>query len=110
MPVDSVALAGVVLIFGTMTYTFAVATAVFVAITPNRLRGQMIALYLLVGNLFGLGLGPFSVGFCLDHVLHSPHPVGLALALVALAAGLPGALLLRSSLPAYIALRAELSE
>jgi MFS family permease len=110
MPVDIVALAGVVLIFGTMTYTFAVATAVFVAITPNRLRGQMIALYLLVGNLFGLGLGPFSVGFCLDHVFQSPHPVGLALALVAFAAGLPGALLLRSSLPAYIALRAELNE
>ena len=108
LPKAGVAAVGAVFIFMVVAYTFAVATAAFVAVTPNRLRGRMIAVYLLVGNLFGLGIGPYSVGLVLDYILRDPQKVGLALALVSLAAGLPGALLLRAALPPYIRLRSVL--
>jgi MFS family permease len=87
---------GVALCFGT-------ATAAFVGITPGPLRGQVVALYLLVGNLVGLGLGPVSVGFLLDHMMGDPARVGWALALVGAAASVPGALLLAKALKPYAA-------
>jgi MFS family permease len=101
---------GVVLMFGATALTFGAATTAIVGVTPNRLRGQATAIYLLVGNLFGLGLGPYSVGALLDFVLGNPRRVGEALAIVAVAAGLPGALLLRAVRPTYIAVRARVGE
>jgi len=56
---------GVVAIYFAIALCFGVAMAAFVAVTPAHLRGQMIALYVLLGNLFGLGLGPPAVGLIL---------------------------------------------
>jgi len=100
-PNPHLALAGVALTFFAGAASFGVMSAAFVAVTPQRLRGQMVAISLLVANVLGLGLGPYSVGFLLDHVFHNPAKVGLALAAVALCAGLPGALLLRSARAGY---------
>ncbi len=61
---------------------FGVATASFVAVTPAALRGQVVALYLLIGNLFGMGLGPPAVGLLLDRFFQDPARVGTALAIV----------------------------
>lgn len=72
---------------------FGVATASFVAVTPVSLRGRIVALYLLIGNLFGMGLGPPAVGLLLDRVL-GPGAVGTALALVGAVTVSSGALLL----------------
>jgi hypothetical protein len=94
-PNPHLALIGVSLTFFAGACSFGVMSAAFVAVTPPLLRGQMVAISLLVANLLGLGLGPYSVGFLLDHVFHDPAKVGLALSVVALCAGLPGALLLR---------------
>jgi MFS family permease len=105
-PNAALALIGVPLIYFAGSFSFGVMSAVFVAVTPDRLRGQMVAVSLLCGNVLGLGLGPYSVGFLLDHVLHDPKRVGLALSLVALGAGLPGALLLRSARRGYRVLAA----
>jgi MFS family permease len=107
-PDASLAVAGIPLIFFAGSFTFGVMSAVFVVITPERLRGQMVAISLLFGNVLGLGLGPYSVGFLLDHVFHNPARVGLALSIVALAAGLPGALLLCAARRGYRALATSL--
>jgi MFS family permease len=91
---DPLARAGVALIYFAIAVCFGVATTAFAAVTPARLRGRMTALYLMIGNLVGLGLGPPAVGVILDHVLGDPSRIGTALALVAAATVLPGALLL----------------
>lgn len=82
---------------------FGVATAMFVAVTPGALRGRMVALYLLLGNLIGLGLGPSSVGFVLDALLHDSARVGEALALIGCVSVVPGVWLLRRPLALYAA-------
>ena len=106
-PTPTLALLGVPLIFFAGSSSFGVMSAVFVAITPDRLRGQMVAVSLLCGNVLGLGLGPYSVGFLLDHVFRNPKDVGIALSAVAVCAGLPGALLLRSARRLYHAAAAQ---
>ncbi len=77
---------------------FGVATTAFAAVTPAPLRGRMVALYLLVGNLFGLGLGPPLVGFFSGLVTSQSNPVGVALAWMAGVSVLCGAVLLRAAL------------
>lgn len=44
--------------------------------TPPRMRGRMIAIYLLVVTLVGMGIGPLMIGILSDHVF--PYPKGLA--------------------------------
>lgn len=100
-PLASAALpvqAGLALVYLAMSLCFGVATASFVAVTPGPLRGRMVALYLLTGNLVGLGLGPPAVALALEHIVGDASRVGLALALVAACSALPGALLLRLAL------------
>ena len=87
-------MAGFMLLYFGVALCFGVATTAFVTITPPPLRARMVAIYLLVGNLLGLGLGPPSVGLLLDHLLHDPTKVGLALAIVAAPTLLLGLMLL----------------
>lgn len=47
---------------------FGVAPAALHEVTPNQYRGQIIALYLFVINLIGLGMGPLLVGAMTDYV------------------------------------------
>lgn len=54
--------------------------------TPNRMRAQVSALYLLGINMGGLGLGPTVVAFVNEHVLGGGADVGKALALTAMVA------------------------
>lgn len=61
-------------------------------VTPNRMRGQAIALYLLLGGLLGIGFGPTAAPMLTDHVFHSDAALGLSLALTAGPAALLGTL------------------
>jgi MFS family permease len=70
--------------------TFGVASLSFVEVTPPRLRGQVVAIYLLIGNLVGLALGPTGVGALMDSGWGWVSGVGAALAAICAAAGLPG--------------------
>ena len=97
----SIATVGIVAIYFAVALCFGVATAAFVGITPAELRGRIVALYLLVGNLLGLGLGPYIVGTLLDHVLRDSLKVGTALSLVALCAIVPGLILMASVFGRY---------
>jgi MFS family permease len=100
-PDPTIALVGVVLIYLGIALCFGIATAAFITVTPGLLRGRIVALYLLVGNLFGLGLGPLSVGLLLDDVLRDRNKVGLAITIVGAATVAPGFLLLRSVIHTY---------
>lgn len=97
-PAALAAQAGLALVYLSMSLCFGVATASFVAVTPGPLRGRMVALYLLTGNLVGLGLGPPAVALALERIVGDPGEVGVALAIVAACSALPGALLLRFAL------------
>jgi hypothetical protein len=61
----------------------------------------MAALYLSVGNLAGMGLGPPAAGYVIQSGMIGSGRVGAALALVAAPTILLGALLLLAALPAH---------
>lgn len=84
----SLLLAG--LLFAALAVTFSIASLAFVEVTPPRLRGQVVALYLLLANFVGLALGPTGVGVLTDSGVPVLAAVGAALALICLVAGLPG--------------------
>lgn len=49
--------------------------------TPNRLRGQVVAVYSLVANLIGMGLGPTVVALMTDYVFGDDAAIGKSIAL-----------------------------
>ena len=62
---------------------FGAGTAAIPALAPNRLRAQLVALYLLVANIVGVGAGPWLVARVTDGVLGDPSQLRYSLALVA---------------------------
>ncbi len=59
-----------------------VAGAALQLITPNRLRARMVALYFLVANLVGLGLGPTLIALVTDLGFHNDADLRYSLAIV----------------------------
>lgn len=51
--------------------------------TPNRMRGQVMALFLLTANLIGLGLGPTVIALATDYVFGYDAAIGKSIALCA---------------------------
>ncbi|MEQ8690065.1 MAG: MFS transporter [Pseudomonadales bacterium] len=66
--------------------------------TPNRMRGQVTAIYLLVANLIGLGLGPTVLAMTTDYVFGADEAIGQAIALCGAVLCPLGALILWSGL------------
>lgn len=66
----------------------------FSAITPNRLRGQIMAIQTICSGLIALTAGNFFVGFFSDTVFNSETGISRALALVFFACGLSAVLVL----------------
>lgn len=54
----------------------------FQAVTPNRVRARVIALYLLIGNIVAFTVGPTAVALISDHWLKDPKKIGVAVAVV----------------------------
>lgn len=77
-------------LFCATSITFSIASLAFVEVTPPRMRGQVVALYLLLANFFGLALGPPGVGLLTDSGISWIATVGAALAVVCLLSGVPG--------------------
>ena len=65
---------------GTMPYGGA--AAAFQELTPNRMRGQVSALYLFFLNLAGIGLGPTFVALLTEHAFGGDASVRFAIATV----------------------------
>ncbi len=80
---------------------FGCGTATLPLITPNRLRAQVVAVYLLVANLLGLTLGPTGVGLLTDFVFNDPSKINYALAIAAPILLLSGALVSTIAIAPY---------
>lgn len=78
------------------------------AVVPNRMRGQAIAVYLLLAGLLGIGLGPTSVALVTDFVFHDDKALPYSMALTAGPASLIGLWLIASGLKPYARTQASL--
>jgi MFS family permease len=76
-------------------------------VTPANLRGQTMAVYLLIGNLMGLGGGPVLAGWLSDNVYKQSGGMGDALAALAIGALLATAVLLLLAVRPYRRLLAK---
>jgi len=66
------------------------APAAIQEVTPNRMRGQVIAVYLLLGGLLGIGLGPTLVAVVTDYVFQDDNALPWSIAVTALPVSLLG--------------------
>ncbi len=82
MPTAGGSLMVLALVFFTGAFASGAAPSALVPITPNALRGQMSALYLLVINLLGIGLGPTLPALLTDFVFLDEARLGWSLAVV----------------------------
>jgi MFS family permease len=78
-------------------------------VTPNQMRGQVAALYLLINNLIGLGLGPTLMPLVSDYLLDDPAKVYQAIAIVTAGCGTLAAVLYAWICPRYARLVKEAS-
>ena len=82
--------------FGAMP--FGAGTAGIVAFAPNRMRGQMIAIYMLIATLIGTGGGPWMIAVWTDSVLDDPMLIRWSIAVVASALFVGGAAIISTGL------------
>jgi MFS family permease len=75
---------------------------------PNSMRGKAIAIYLLLGGLLGIGLGPTSVALLNDHLFQDETKLGYSIMLVSVPASLLGLWLCWSGLTPYAETTARL--
>jgi MFS family permease len=88
------------------SFAFAAAAAALQVVTPNRLRGQVSALYLFFVNLGGIGLGSFLTGWVNDAIFGDPNRVGDSMAWIIGLSAPAAALLLLAGLRGYRRLQA----
>ena len=77
-------------------------------ITPNELRGQVIAIYLFILNLIGLGCGPTAVALITDRYYKDTMAVGNSMSITILVAMTIGVLLLISGRRSYQKMQEDL--
>jgi len=75
--------------------------AAIVELVPNAMRGQATAVYLLIVNLIGLGIGPTAIALVTDHVFGFDAAVRYSLLIVPVAACLLAELLFLIGLRSY---------
>ncbi len=80
---------------------FGCGTAALPLISPNRVRAQIIAVYLLVANLVGFTCGPAAVGVLTDYVFADLSKIGYSISIAVSGFYLIGILLLATALPHY---------
>ncbi|MEO0463865.1 MAG: MFS transporter [Pseudomonadota bacterium] len=101
----ALALLGVVLLAGTVPFGAGVST--FPLITPNRMRAQVIAVYLLIANLLGYSAGPVLIAWLTDAVFADPKAINISLAIAAPSIMAVGIALLAFALKPYRAMLAH---
>jgi len=68
----------------------ALAPVAIINITPNQIRGQVIAIYFFVISMTGYTLGPTSVALLTDYVFQDEGLIRYSISIVALVAGTIG--------------------
>ncbi|WP_162558820.1 MFS transporter [Sphingorhabdus sp. EL138] len=69
-----------VMFFGSMPY--GTGPTALPLLVPNRLRGQVMGIYMLIVNLIGQGCGPWIVALFTDYVVGDPDKVGISISVV----------------------------
>ena len=87
----------VLVVFGLLQFfngcPIGVAAASIQVVTPNRMRGQVTAIYLFFANLIGAGMGPVVIALFTDLAFKSEQDLGFSIVLTGAIFG-PIALLL----------------
>ena len=83
------------------TWSYAGALTGINQITPNEMRGQIVAIYTLLVGLVSVGLGSFVVGFLSDRVYGGHLAIAPSLATVYALCGAIGAILLMLGRPHF---------
>ncbi|GAB5486893.1 MAG: MFS transporter [Parasphingorhabdus sp.] len=98
-PWIALALLALVLFFGTVPFGAGVST--FPLITPNRMRAQVVAVYLLIANLLGYSAGPLFIAWMTDDIFGSPQAINQSLALAPPAIMVAGLILVLLAVKPY---------
>lgn len=69
-----------VIFFGTMPY--GTGPTALPLLVPNRLRGQVMGVYILIVNLVGQGFGPWLLALYTDYVVGDAMKVGVSISVV----------------------------
>ena len=77
------------------------AAAALQLVTPNRLRGQISATWMLFLNIITAGLGPTAVGWITDNVFKDPMAVGQSITAVNVGSVVLGGLILWATWKPY---------
>jgi MFS family permease len=75
-------------------------------ITPNRLRGQISALYLFIVSVIG-SAGPLAIAYTTDHILRDAQSINLSIAIISITLSPIAIVLLYQALRPYGRLIAE---
>ncbi len=89
---------------------FGVAPAALAAVSPPGVKAQMIALYLLAINLFGIGAGPLVIAMVTDYGFGADAAIGKSMAVVGAIAAPAAAIVLALALKPYRAARAQFAD
>jgi hypothetical protein len=101
----SLALVAVLVFF--LTFPQGTNVAAFQLITPNEMRAQVSAVFLLITNVFGLGLGATTVALLTDYFFGAPERINDSLAMMTALVAIPALCLLTLGLKPY---RASIQE
>jgi MFS family permease len=96
---SSLTLIGVLVFF--LTFPQGTNIAAFQLITPNEMRAQVSAIFLLITNVFGLGLGATTVALLTDYYFGAPERINESLALMTALVAIPSLVLLTLGLKPY---------
>ncbi len=78
-----------------LSFPMPTSTAAMQILAPNQMRAQVSAIFILVMNLFALGLGTTLVALVTDKIFHNERDVGYSLAIVVVVATISAAVLLQ---------------
>lgn len=94
MPTGSWAVAMLIPTYFLVSAPWGAAAAALQEVVPDCMRGQAAAMYLLVLNLIGIGVGPTAVALVTDYVFHDDHALNYSLLIVGAASHVLAAVLL----------------
>jgi MFS family permease len=83
------------------SFPYGAAAAALQLMTPHDLRARISAIYLLILNLIGIGLGPLCIAALSDSVLGGKAQLGLAMAIVSAVVVPAGTLILWRTLAPF---------
>lgn len=98
-PNAALALVAVLIFLGNIPGGSTVST--FPLITPNRMRAQVLAVYLLVANLLGYNAGPTLIAWITDKVYAEPKAIGQSLGIAPPGVMIVGLILLALAIVPY---------